>query len=89
MISELITNYQVLSTKLCHAVEAEDFDGISELDKQIVVLWEQILEYQPTQSDDLEILIRFLIDQFLLKLPKSEINKRASDKLLKLVLSLL
>ena len=82
MLSPLITQYCQISKKIELALAADDSNLVSELDTNLLQIWDQLIQFETLNINDRRMLAEFLIDQ-LIELESTSANtQRIKEKIL-------
>lgn len=82
MISQLITQFNELSESIESAVLTDDHSVITALDEQISNVWNQVLNYEPSDEKKSYLLIEFLLNHLVEKRDVRESEKHAKHRIL-------
>lgn len=82
MITELIEQFDELTTKIEAAVMTDDQQVVTALDRQITYVWNQISDYKPSAPKDAYLMIEFLLIHLTEKREIRESEKFAKSKIM-------
>lgn len=85
VFNPFVEQYQSLSTQLSIAIREDDQSAIAELDRQLVSVFDDILQHQPSSKSELIVVCKFLVGE----LPKYEDvslkKERICERLIELI----
>ncbi|MCP4072640.1 MAG: hypothetical protein GY742_13040 [Hyphomicrobiales bacterium] len=84
MVTQLTKRFQQISSEIELAINADDLKLVEELDKDIVQIWQNLLQHAVADASDTLILAEFLIDQLIGVGPISGTDQQIKRKLLAL-----
>jgi len=61
-ISDLISTYDELMTKIGLAIQSDETENLTELDSMIVANWNMIITLSPSSESERIIMLEFLLD---------------------------
>ncbi len=84
MVTQLTERFQKISSEIELAINADDIRLVEELDKDLVQIWQNLLQHAVADASETLILAEFLIDRLISVGPISGTDQQIKRKLLAL-----
>ncbi len=84
MVTQLTKRFQQISSEIKLAINADDLKLVEELDKNLVQIWQNLLQHAVADATETLILAEFLIDRLIGVGPISGVDQQIKERLLAL-----